>query len=159
MKSLAVVAVVAGVATAGFEVRETKATVTAPSGTCGLLLSRNFGGFNTYMQDSNDVGSTMSGTINFDAKTASGNVSLINNYGKSNAVNVEKAMTSTLVVDTTATSGVYLLTMTTTAVGESTSYIQKYDLISTNSGNTYLLRSKPITDNNTGAWSGVCQAL
>lgn len=159
VKSLAVVAVVAGVATAGFEVRETKATVTAPSGTCGMVASRNFGGFDLQKNNADDVGSTMTGTLNFDAKTASARMTVINNYGAANAVNEEKGITSTFVVESTANAGTYILTFTSTIEGQQGTSEQKWDLISTNSGNTYLMKTKATTGNNTGAWSGVCQAL
>lgn len=157
VKAFTVVAIVAGVATAGFNITETQAVASAPSGTCGLLLSRNFAGFDTYMNGSNGVGSTIAGTVNFDTNTGTAKVTVINNYGLNNAVNAEVVAVSTISPVTQVSPGVYTLTMTTSAEGQT--WTQQYNMLSTNSGNTLLLKSVPTTNNNTGAWAGVCQAL
>lgn len=156
VKSLAVVAVVAGVATAGFDIQEPKAAASAPSGQCGLSLSRNFSGFNTYMQGSTDVGTSLLGVINFDTGTGTANLTSINNFGQNNAVNVERNLTAT-VVTAAAGPSTYKVTLTVTADNE-TSQIPYY-FTSTNSGNTFLVKSVVTADQKTGAWMGVCQAL
>lgn len=157
VKSLAVVAVVAGVATAGFDIQEPKAAASAPSGQCGLSLSRNFSGFNTYMQGSTGVGSSLLGVVNFDTGTATGNMTAIDNYGQSNAVNAERTLTGTVNTVATSVPSTYKVTLTITVDNEQSTI--PYYFTSTNSGNTFLVKSVVTADQKTGAWMGVCQAL
>lgn len=157
VKAVAVVAVVAGVATAGFDIKETKAVASAPTGSCGLLVSRNLSGYNTYMNGGSGIGSASNGVVNFDAGSVSGKMTLINNYGLSNAVDTEADITGSVTATATTIPNTYLVTFTLSA-GSST-YVPQYYFTATNGGNTYLVRTKPIADNNTGAWTGVCQAL
>ena len=152
-KFAAAAIVIAGVATAGFDIKETKATASAPTGSCGLLINRNFAGYNAYMDGGSGIGSSLIGVVNFDSATASGKITLISNFGRNNAVDTEMAVPGTVTTVATDIAGTYLVTIT----GGSNPV--PYYFTATNGGNTYLVKSKPANDSNTGAWSGVCQVL
>lgn len=152
IKSAAIVAIVAGVATAGFEIKESKATLTAPSGKCALNLTTNLSGMNTKVGTWTSSQTIQSiGTIDFDAGMVYFVDTNVSNFGGANAATTKKAgeVAFTLSPSSTA-AGMYLVTFS----GGS-----KANLMSTNSGNTMFIAGVPTADDDGPQATGVCQAL
>lgn len=152
VKSLAVVAVVAGVATAGFDVKETKATLTAPSGKCGFSITNNMAGMNVRVSNWSDVGGSYLGTIDFDAGVINFKGVQIYNYGQTNAKSVASSGQRKFTLAAGDFPGNYIMTFDNEDK-------TKMNLISTNSGNTFLMQSIPVTNDDGPVSTGVCQAL
>ena len=141
-----------------FNIKETKALSSSPTGSCGFLLTRSLFGYDAYMIRSNGVGSSINGVINYDAGTFTGKITTINNYGLSNAYDSTDTVIGSITSESNAIPSSYKITLNyTTGSGDSGS-IQFVDTI-TNGGSTGLIKSIPVAGNNTGAWSGYCIAL
>ena len=153
LKGFVFVAIAAGIAMAGFNIKETKATLTGPNGTCGFSLTSNVAGMNLRIANFSTVPISTMGVINFNTLTINFTGVDVTNYGKSNAQSVvssggERAFT----MATGSFPGNYVLSL-------NDEYNSKLSLISTNSGNTYLVQTLPTANDNGPIQAGVCQAL
>jgi hypothetical protein len=141
-----------------FNIKETKAVSSSPTGSCGFLLTRSLFGYDAYMINSNGVGSSINGVMNYDAGTFTGKITLINNYGLSNAYDSTDTVSGTITSQSSSIPSSYIITLNYTTGASGSGSIQFVDTI-TNGGSTGLIKSIPVTGNNTGAWSGYCIAL
>jgi hypothetical protein len=145
----------------GFNVTHTKASSSSPTGSCGFLLTRSLFGYDAYLYNSPPVGTAINGIMNYDAGTFSGKITLINNYGLSNAYDSTDYMTGTITSTPSASiPSTYVITLNYTGTGSNTGSgtIQFLDTL-TNGGTTGMLKSVPVSNNNSGAWTGYCIAL
>lgn len=153
LKAAAVAVVVAGVATAGFDIKETKATLTAPTGKCGFSLTLNTSGINERYNGSNSSKTVASiGVIDFDAGTASFVDTKITNWGTPNASAASSASQNTFSITQAAAAGQYISTI-------NNGYGTQFIFTSTNTANTYLMQEVASVNNNGAKMSGVCQSL
>lgn len=152
-KAAAVVAVVAGVATAGFDIKESKATLAAPSGKCGMLLTLKPSGFDVKNAGSSSaqVVSTIA-MVDFDSGTANYVDTKVTNWGLPNAANTSVSGQLTFSVVAGSFAGKYVMTL-------NNGYNTKFNILSTNSANTYLMQGLPDANNDGPVLSGMCQAL
>lgn len=148
VKAAAVVAVVAGVATAGFDIKESKATLTAPTGKCGFLINVNPTGLNQNIGSSAKTVTTI-GVMDFDAGTSNYIDTKVTNWGTTSASVSSVAAQNTFTLRQGSIAGQYIATMGT----------QEWNLMSSNSGNTYLIQSVADATHTGVQYVGVCQAL
>ena len=154
-KAAAVVAVVAGVATAGFDIKESKATLTAPTGKCGYLLTLKSSGFDTkYTNSASTQTVAQIGVIDFDTGTSNNIQTKVSNWGASgsSAANTTVASQSTFSLVAGNYAGKYVMTI-------NNGYNSKFNIISTNTANTYLVQGLPDSNNSGAVLTGMCQAL
>jgi hypothetical protein len=131
-----------------------------PSGTCGFLMSRNFGGWETSLAGANAINANQVGMINFDTGNISTFANQINNFGGPSAANATQSNPAAAEITTTQSnnftvsagpfSGSYYLTFT----GQSSPNIV---VVPVNGGNTYFLITTNQTDKNPS--SAVCQKV
>ena len=150
LKAAVVAAITAGVVTSGFEIKETKATLTAPTGKCGALLTAYNAGLNSRLSTWTDVAISTVAVFDFDARTVSFDGVDESNYGSSGAVSSASSGSSTFTIAPGTFAGSYVLTF---ATGSS------MNLVSTNSGNTILMADAVSGSSTANMQSGVCQAL
>lgn len=152
LKAAVVVAVVGAVATAGYDIKETKATLAAPTGKCGASLAANFSGMNTRVANWTEVTVSSIATVDFDAGTINFVDSVVTNFGKANAATTSQTGQVNFTIVQGSFAGQYVMTI---ANGDNS----KINVLSTNSGNTFLLQSVPNANDNGPVTTGVCQAL
>jgi hypothetical protein len=97
--------------------------------------------------------------MNYDAGTFNGKITLINNYGLSNAYDSTDYLTGTITSTPSASiPNTYLITLNFTGVTTGSGTVQFLDTL-TNGGSTGMLKEVPTSGNNTGASTGYCIAL
>ena len=150
-KSAAVVVVVAAVATTGFEIKDSKATLTAPNGKCGYVINANPAGFNLYTSTSPKIVTTI-GIMDFDAGTSKYVATKVTNWGTDEAFLSSAQVEEKFTLTAGPNSGQWIATIQ----NESNT---KWNLMSSNSGNTYLIQMAADATNKGVGYVGVCQAL
>ena len=151
------VAVVAAAVGATVHTNETKAAASAPTGVCGLLMTKSSYGFaqkTCINPGCTDDTSTMIGTVNFSNGTANLTTQDIQNSGTSNAFTTSNSEDFTNVsVGSALPSGAYQVTMSN-AAGSPT-----FLFLPTNNNNTYLVSSykNQTSANGSAPTTGVCQ--
>lgn len=151
------VAVVAAAVGATMHTNETKAAASAPTGVCGLMMSKNSYGFQAKscsQGSSCDDTSTLIGTINFSNSTANLTTQDIQYSGQSQAyTTVGSENFTNVVVGSAVSSGAYQVTFSN-ANGQA-------DLLflPTNNNNTYLVTTNKTQTiaNGSAPMTGVCQ--
>lgn len=143
---------IAAVGVVGLKIKETHASVSNLTGSCGMLFYKNMSGFDAYnATQTNTYGGSMI-VVNFDAGTYSSSSVNIANYGQSNPVATQSAVASgTFTQATGPLTGSYTLTLNTTPA-------TTINLLAVNSGNTFLVQFIPSTAGSTPA-TGVCQKV
>lgn len=153
VKAAAVAVVVAGVATAGFDIKETKATLAAPTGKCGFSLALNASGLNERYNGSSSAKTVASiGVIDFDAGTSNFVDTKVSNWGAATATPTSVAGQNTFTVTQGSVAGQYVVNI-------NNGYGTQFVFISTNTANTYLMQELASTSHNGAKMSGICQAL
>ena len=153
VKAAVVAVVVAGVATAGFDIKETKATLAAPTGKCGFSLTLNTSGLNERYNGSTSAKTVASiGVIDFDAGTSNFIDTKVANWGSATATPTSVAGQNTFAVTQGAVAGQYIVNL-------NNGYGTQFVLISTNTANTYLMQELATSGSNGAKMSGICQAL
>lgn len=150
IKTLALSTLIAGIASTGFDIKETKATLTGPSGKCGFSGYSNMAGMNARVSNWSSVTTMSNGVIDFDARKGSWTDVVVAGYGTANAQTSSDSGVSEFEIAQTSVAGLYQLTFPSGS---------KLNLVSTNSGNTYLMQGQASSDDNGPMFIAVCQAL
>lgn len=152
LKVSAVLTIAVGIVTTGFDVSESRATLTEPSGKCAFTITLNTNGMNARYANwgGSPVTTSSAGVIDFNAKTISYTDTWTRYYGQPNAVTTNYSGSTTFTLAAGEFSGLYVLTSESGG---------KMNIVSTNSGNTLLMAGRPSSNSNEGQESGVCQAL
>jgi hypothetical protein len=153
------VAVVAAAVGATMHTNDTKAAASAPTGVCGLMMSKNSYGFtaktcvNTSSTPCDDT-STLLGTINFSNGTANLTTQDIQNPGTSNAyTTISQENFTNVTVGSAVSSGAYQVSFSNANGGSNLLFLP------TNNNNTYLVTTNETqtTANGSAPMTGVCQ--
>lgn len=154
------VAVVAAAVGATMHTNDTKAAASAPTGVCGLMMSKNSYGFTAKTCSNNDSScnndtTTLLGTINFDNGTANLSTQEIQYSGTSRAYTTTgtESFTNLTVVPGALASGAYRVSFSNANGGGELLFLP------TNNNNTYLVTSNKNQDQNNGSApsTGICQ--
>ena len=121
------------------------------TGSCGLILNRNFGGWEASYKGSNTVAQNFIGIINFDTGYTSVLVNMVSGYGTSQASESQQVFIDNQKGTITAgpVTGTYYLT----AAGENT---PSFVFVPVNGGNTFLVSELNTTKTSS---TGVCQKI
>lgn len=121
------------------------------TGSCGIILNRNLGGWDAYYQGSTTIAQNLIGTINFDSGYTGFLVNTVSGYGTNKAT--EQQQVFTVNQKFSITSGPVLGSYYLSAPGDAT---PNYIFVPVNGGNTFL-----ITELNSSKSSstGVCQRI
>ena len=151
LKAIAVVAVAAGIVTSGFEIKETKATLAAPSGKCGALMTANNAGLSARLSSWNSATSSTLVVFDFDNGTATYDGVDVNNYGSNSTVSSADSGSASFTMTAGAFAGSYVLSFS----GD-----YQMNIVSTNGGNTILMSDVATSStSNANLSTGICQAL
>lgn len=150
VKVLMFCAVIAGISTAGFSIKETGAAISAPSGKCGLSGYSNMAGMNTRVSNWESVTTMTNGVVDFDINKVSYTDTVVAGYGSANAQTSSDVGQTAFTLAQTSQAGMYQLTFSSG---------HKLNVVSTNSGNTLLMQSVATSDDNGPVFVAVCQAL
>ena len=121
------------------------------TGSCGLILNRNFGGWDAYYQGSTTIAQNFIGTINFDTGYSGLLVNTVSGYGTNKATEQQQVFTDNQKFS--ITSGPFNGSYYLSAPGDAK---PTYIFVPVNGGNTFL-----VTELNSSKTSstGVCQRI
>ena len=121
------------------------------SGSCGLILNRNFGGWETSYQNANTVAQNFVGIINFDTGSASIFYKTVSGFGTSKSTEQQGWETSNSgnVVKPGPFTGSYYV-----SIGGSTT--PDYLFVPVNGGNSFLVTELNSTKTSS---TGICQKI
>lgn len=124
-----------------------QSTTEAFKGSCGMLLNRNFGGWEAHYSGDTTIAMNFVGIFNFDTQKVSLTYSVVSPFGGDPAVATEQTLTDIpFTLDSGPFSGSYYVT-----VGGS----KVFTFVPVNQGNSYLIVEK----NNQAIATGVCQKI
>jgi hypothetical protein len=121
------------------------------TGSCGLILNRNFGGWEVFYKGANTVAQNFIGIINFDTGTFHGLTNMVSGYGTSQASESQQVFTDNQ--KGTITAGPVIGSYYLTAAGENT---PSFVFVPVNGGNTFLVSELNTTKTSS---TGVCQKI
>jgi len=119
------------------------------TGSCGLILNRNFGGWEVFYRGSNTVAQNFIGIVNFDTGNISYMANLVSGYGTSQASESQQVFTDRGSFTAGPVAGTYYLT----GIGEN---LPSYVFVPVNGGNTFLVSELNTTKTSS---TGVCQKI
>jgi len=121
------------------------------TGSCGLILNRNFGGWEVSYKGANTVAQNFIGIMNFDTGNFHVLANMVSGYGTSQASESQQVFTDDQKGAITAgpITGTYYLTK----IGENT---PSYVFVPVNGGNTFLVSELNTTKTSS---TGVCQKI
>ena len=122
------------------------------TGSCGLILNRNFGGWEVSYKGSNTVAQNFIGIMNFDTGNFSFLANMVSGYGTSQASESQQVFTNDNQKGT-ITAGPITGTYYLTKIGENT---PSYVFVPVNGGNTFLVSELNTTKTSS---TGVCQKI
>jgi hypothetical protein len=133
-----------------FRASNIKAQASSLSGSCGIIMNSNFGGWASGLTGSS-VGQNTLGILNFDTGTFTSINNYVNNYGTSTPSETQNVESGKFVISAGAIAGTYAIDAVNKTATDSTLYI-----LPVNGGNTFLITD--ATSNKPSA-AGVCQKL
>jgi hypothetical protein len=144
---------IAAAAGVGMKVKESHATVSNLTGSCGMIFSKNMSGFDTYNNtQTNTYGGAMM-MVNFDTGTITSSSVNISNYGQSTVLASQNAVTTTSFTQAAGPlAGSYVITINSTPV-------TTVNLLAVNSGNTFLVQFIGNGIVGTAPATGICQKV
>ena len=124
-----------------------QSTSTIFSGSCGMLINRNFGGWEAHYLGDTTIAQNFIGIFNFDSKKINISYTVVSAFGEAGAT---AAMTTTTDVDFTVAEGPFTGSYYLTLTGG-----KKFTVVPVNSGNTFLF----VENNNQAVATGMCQKI
>jgi hypothetical protein len=119
------------------------------TGSCGLILNRNFGGWEVFYRGSNTVAQNFIGIVNLDTGSLSYLANTVSGYGTSQASESQQVFTDRGNFTAGPVAGTYYLT----GIGEN---LPSFIFVPVNGGNSFLVSELNTTKTSS---TGICQKI